>query len=134
MYESRPNLIIGFHGCDEDTCRKLLNEPDNIEISKKPYDWLGNGVYFWENNQERAYKWAVDKQNRGQLKKATVIGAIINLGYCFDLLDSKYIQTLSVYHELMTNDYKTSGKPLPRNKNVPGTIGRIKFYGFWIVL
>jgi hypothetical protein len=120
MYDVRPNLIIGFHGCDQEVCDKLLNASDDIQISRKPYDWLGNGIYFWENNHERAYLWALDKQKRGLLKKAAVIGAVINLGYCFDLLDSKYIQTLAAYYALMTDDYKLSNKVLPQNKNIRG--------------
>jgi hypothetical protein len=45
MYDLRPNTIIGFHGCElcpQQTCK----QPDQIEISSKPYDWLGNGFYF----------------------------------------------------------------------------------------
>jgi hypothetical protein len=121
MYDVRPNLIIGFHGCDQEVCDKLLRALHNIEISRKPYDWLGNGMYFWENNQERAYLWATEKQKRGLLKCPSVIGAVINLGYCFDLLDSKYIQTLAAYHGLMVNEYKRSNNPLSQNKHVSGT-------------
>ena len=80
MYDVKPNLIIGFHGCDADVCRELLNNPDNIKISKNPYDWLGYGMYFWENNYERAYQWAIDKQKRGTIKEPAVIGAFLQLG------------------------------------------------------
>jgi hypothetical protein len=43
MYDLRPNLIIGFHGCDIRVRDKLLNHPNEIVISQKPYDWLGEG-------------------------------------------------------------------------------------------
>jgi hypothetical protein len=46
MYDSRPNLIIGFHGCDDSVKQKLINSYDSIQISQKPYDWLGHGMYF----------------------------------------------------------------------------------------
>ncbi len=49
MYDVRPNLIIGFHGCDADVAYSLLNTPDTVKISREPYDWLGHGMYFWEN-------------------------------------------------------------------------------------
>jgi hypothetical protein len=68
MYDVRPNTLIGFHGCDLDTRNKLVNNPDYIEISKKPYDWLGHGMYFWENNYTRAMQWAEDKAAKGQRK------------------------------------------------------------------
>ena len=50
MYDTRPNLVIGFHGCDLSRRESLLNNSGPIEKSEKPYDWLGHGVYFWENN------------------------------------------------------------------------------------
>lgn len=43
LYSASPNLIIGFHGCDEETRDKLLTNPNEIKISKQPHDWLGNG-------------------------------------------------------------------------------------------
>ena len=46
MYSNRNNLIIGFHGCDKEVRDSLLNHPNKIQISEKPYDWLGHGIYF----------------------------------------------------------------------------------------
>ena len=73
MYDIRPNLIIGFHGCDADVRDKLINNPDTIVASKEPYDWLGHGMYFWENNYHRALQWAQDKYKRGKIKVPAVI-------------------------------------------------------------
>lgn len=67
MYNVKPNLIIGFHGCDAATRDNLLNHPNKIEISEKPYDWLGHGIYFWENNHDCALQWAKDKHKRGEI-------------------------------------------------------------------
>lgn len=64
MYNSRKNLIIGFHGCDEKIQTALLTGPNKIQVSDKPYDWLGHGIYFWENNYERALLWAKDKEKK----------------------------------------------------------------------
>lgn len=47
MYSSRSNLIIGFHGCDEEVGLQLLNNPKKIKISDKPFDWLGHGFYIF---------------------------------------------------------------------------------------
>ena len=79
MYNNRSNLIIGFHGCDKTVCDLLLTNPNNIQISKKPYDWLGHGIYFWENNYARALHWAKDKEKRGEIKEASVIVYYMNL-------------------------------------------------------
>jgi hypothetical protein len=118
MYDFRSNLIIGFHGCDETVSNALLNNPDEIKVSKQPFDWLGHGMYFWENNYERALEWANDKKQRGQIDKPAVIGAVINLGYCFDFLDAKHIRMLKPNHSVFIDRYKHSSMPLPRNRDV----------------
>ncbi|QDW23490.1 hypothetical protein [Pedobacter sp. KBS0701] len=58
MYDQRHNMIIGFHGCDESKANPLVNDPDTISFSKENYDWLGHGLYFWENNCDRALELA----------------------------------------------------------------------------
>jgi hypothetical protein len=118
MYNSRNNLIIGFHGCDEKVQNALLNYPNKIKVSDKPYDWLGHGIYFWENNFDRALQWAKDKEKKGEINKASVIGAVISLDYCLDLTDTNFINLLTSYFDLMQDEYKQIGKELPKNKNI----------------
>ena len=118
MYSIRPNLIIGFHGCDEETCQSLLNHPNELIYSEKPYDWLGHGLYFWKNNQERALLWAQDKNKRGEIKTPSVIGAVLHLGYCLDLLDSNYINMLKEYYRVMEAEYRILNKEIPQNKDL----------------
>ena len=55
LYSRRANLVIGFHGCDRSVVEKVIRTND--------YDWLGSGIYFWENNEERAWQWAVTTQH-----------------------------------------------------------------------
>lgn len=118
MYDVKPSLIIGFHGCDADVCKEILNNPDNIRITKNPYDWLGHGMYFWENNYERAWQWAADKKRRGQIKEPAVIGAFLQPGYCCDLLDSRYIRMLAATHKMIVEKYSKLGMVLPKNRDL----------------
>ena len=118
MYSIRPNLVLGFHGCDAETCNSLLNNPNEIVYSEKPYDWLGHGMYFWENNYDRAMLWAEDKKSRSEIKNPTVIGAILQLGYCLDLLDTSFINLLQAYFETMKSEYKVLNKEIPKNKDI----------------
>ena len=119
MYDVKPSLIIGFHGCELETRDAILNNPDVIKIGKRAYDWLGHGMYFWENNYDRALQWAEDKKKRGAIKSPSVIGALLNLGYCCDLLDTRHVQTAKNYFEIMAASYQALGKPLPKNKDLP---------------
>jgi len=118
MYDVKPNLVIGFHGCERAIRDQLLNKPNEIIYSRQPYDWLGHGMYFWENNYTRALQWAEDKMKRGAIKIPALIGAVIYLGYCCDLLDAKYIQRLKNHYKAMTEMYRASEKEMPQNKDL----------------
>ncbi|MDN3583681.1 hypothetical protein [Mucilaginibacter flavus] len=115
MYDVRPNILIGFHGCDVSVANKLINQPDDIKISTEDYDWLGHGLYFWENNAVRAMEWAQQKKSRGKIANPTVIGAVIQLGQCCDFLDSKFIRMIQYYYSIMEEEYKNAGMKLPEN-------------------
>ena len=118
MYEVKPNLVIGFHGCDRSVRDSLLMNPKDYQISQKPFDWLGHGLYFWENNYDRAFEWATQKKYRGGIKEPAVVGAVLSLGHCCDFLDKRFIETLAFYFSYMKPWYMVLGKQLPQNKDL----------------
>jgi len=122
MYNTRPGLIIGFHGCDKSRQQQLLADSSSIPISEDPFDWLGHGMYFWENNADRALEWAQTKQKKGSLKEAAVLGAVIDLGHCCDLLDSAFIKMVATYYSLMELELKEVGKALPVNRDIKSDV------------
>ncbi len=94
MYSKRSGLILGFHGCDKSVRDKVVCERGELlRPSDNDYDRLGSGTYFWENNYDRALEFAwFLKENPPHNKKQkivepSVVGVIIDLGFCFDLLD-----------------------------------------------
>ena len=50
IYLDRPNLYIGFHGCEKNVGIDLILHPNRIHMSAHDYEWLGHGFYVWENN------------------------------------------------------------------------------------
>lgn len=72
MYSKLPNLVLGFHGCDEGTFDKVVRHGSELRPSTNDHDWLGNGVYFWEQNLERARSWAREQARRGAIERPTV--------------------------------------------------------------
>lgn len=64
MYSKRSNLVIGFHGCDESVANSIITGKTYMSKSSNDYDWLGNGIYFWENNLTRAYEFASEQRER----------------------------------------------------------------------
>lgn len=118
MYRGKSNLVLGFHGCDLAVMNQLLTDPDVLVRSERPFDWLGHGMYFWENNLERADEWAKDKKKRHQIQNPTVIGAVIDLRYCLDFTESWATQLLSKYFEVMDSEYQLMNLQLPQNKDI----------------
>ena len=68
MYTSRTGLILGFHGTDESIVTSVLNGEKDLEPSNNSYDWLGNGIYFWDNSPSRALAWAEELSKRKNSK------------------------------------------------------------------
>ena len=109
LYSTLSNMIIGFHGCDKTTHDELLYNHASLKASRNNYDWLGNGIYFWEQNLERAWEWAKSgvKNPKSHIKEPAVIGAVIDLGFCLNLLDSNYTSLLKdQYIYLYSNQLK----------------------------
>lgn len=86
-------LVIAYHGYDLATRDKVVSGKEHLKKSEKDYDWLGHGIYFWEHGHDRALRWA--KQRKGNsVKSPSVVGALIQLGNCFDLLDTTLLYTI----------------------------------------
>lgn len=115
MYAKLPNLVIGFHGCSEQTFDDVIRKGIPLKSSKNDYDWLGSGIYFWEQNYERAKEWAVEQAARKDGYKPAVIGAVIDLGNCLNLTDSKYIELLEEEYKLLREDMELTGQMMPQN-------------------
>jgi hypothetical protein len=77
-----PHSIIGFHSCDKEVGLKVLNGKADLFSSKNKWDWLGEGIYFWEQNPGRALEYGTESSEKKQFNKKPiktpfVLGAII---------------------------------------------------------
>lgn len=120
MYRSRGNLTLAFHGCDESIRDQIVNHQKTFKLSDNKYDWLGNGMYFWENNSQRALEWAEytkdhPQNNKHHITKPAVLGAIVSLGYCLDLLDSDYLSELKTAYDTLATIRAQEGKEIEQN-------------------
>lgn len=127
MYGNLPNLVLAFHGCDETTYRNVIYNKESLIPSHNPYDWLGNGIYFWENSLSRAEEWAetyckrYNKSHPDNIpKKPAVIGAVIALGHCLNLTDYGSSKILKAGYEILSYELSLIGEKMPVNKNVNG--------------
>ena len=121
MYSTRSNLILAFHGCDKKLRDAVSSGATNLIQSSNDYDWLGHGVYFCENSHKRALEFAtLLKKNPSKAKvkinTPSVLGAVICLGNCLDLIESESLQLLKEGYEILHDTSQKTGFPLPQNK------------------
>jgi len=112
MYSKLPNLVIGFHGCNQEAYENVIYHHQALKASENTYDWLGHGIYFWEQNLERAKVWATRRYG----KDAAVVGAVIDLGNCLNLTDSTSSKYLKTGYKVLKYRCEISGAELPQNR------------------
>ena len=113
MYDYRDyhRTIIAYHGTTEAEADRLVDgEP--FKPSDKDYEWLGNGIYFWEYAPRQAWWWT--KEQRKHTNPA-VVGAIIRLGNCLDLLDPENVRSLKRAHDDILPRWERVGIKAPKN-------------------
>jgi hypothetical protein len=121
------NFVVGYHGTDEQVVEDLLAQRTKLEPSPRGYDWLGDGIYFWEDDPDRAMWWAERtheesvKANQGpfrlpvKIEKPAVVGATIYLGECLNLAyEDNQLLMNDVYHEVAFR-YDRQNFSLPTN-------------------
>jgi hypothetical protein len=106
--------IVAYHGCDTEVAERLLRG-DPFKKSQNDYDWLGEGIYFWEYGADRALKFARDQQRRGKITTPAIVGALLQLGRCFDLMDTRFTEELSDAFETLRKVHDRNRQPLPTN-------------------
>jgi hypothetical protein len=117
--------VIGYHGTDRDTAEGLV-KGDPFALSDNEYDWLGRGAYFWQDAPQRAWVWAEEKVRKAaeatRHNEPAVVGALLHLESCFDLLDPPMLDELRKEADAVRQMFKDAGKAVPQNSG-----GRMRF-------
>lgn len=116
---SYQRTIFGFHGCDRRVADSVLAGKAKLTASSNAYDWLGTGIYFWEHGPARAREWAKAQARRkgSKIKRPAVLGAVIQLGNCFDLLDVRLTTELATVARVLSHELAAQGRSLPENES-----------------
>ena len=114
-------LLLGYHGCDREVGEQILGEGGHLRASENDYDWLGSGIYFWEDNPRRALDWAEfvrehPKFSRARIRNPFVIGAVIDPGNCLDLLETDSIRIVEETYRRLAAVLSAAGAPMPKNQ------------------
>lgn len=108
-------MVTAYHGCDQSVVDSVLAGGE-LNRSENDYDWLGAGIYFWEQGPARAFEWAVFMKKRGRVERPAVLGAVIQLGNCLDLLDVAMTRRLQEIYPSFEEGLPKAGRGRPINK------------------
>jgi hypothetical protein len=90
--------VFGYHGTTRSAAESIVANPLLFQSSTGEGDWLGQGVYFFENSFRKGTEWAmrtVDKRaTSGGAEAPAVLGCEIDLSNCLDLCDPRHSEDL----------------------------------------
>jgi hypothetical protein len=118
--------VVGFHGTTAKVADALVaGEP--FVASDSINEWLGRGVYFWEYAPKQAWWWA----KRLRYPNPAVVGAMIRLGNCFDLLDSRNVEALRKAKDGMIKMMRREKIEIPKNRRIYKSLDCAVFNSFY---
>ena len=112
------SLVIGYHGCDRKVAEQVVAGRDDLKPSQNAWDWLGHGIYFWEDSHNRALRWANEEARRrgSKIKSPVVLGAVIDLGNCLNLSDTDALALVKSAHQTYAELCAKSGAAKLQNR------------------
>jgi len=112
------SLVIGYHGCDRKVVKRVVAGKDELKPSQNAWDWLGHGIYFWEDSYGRALRWAKEeaKQRGSKIRSPAVLGAVIDLGNCLNLSDTNALALVKSAHRTYDELCAMSGVTMLKNR------------------
>ena len=105
-----PTLVTGYHGCHVDTANDIISGA-RFRPSENGYDWLGAGIYFWEDGPSRATEWARNRFGDA----GAVVQATITLGHCLNLLDTTHFDRMEQSYQGILQTFQRLRLILPKN-------------------
>jgi len=111
-------IVIGYHGCDKKVAMAVVTRQVQLVPSKNKYDWLGHGLYYWEDDPERALRWAIERGEAGthKISDPAVLGAVIDLTNGLNLVHTEAYALVKEAFSALELACKAAGQPLPKNR------------------
>ncbi|MFB2878756.1 hypothetical protein [Floridanema aerugineum] len=100
--------VYGYHGTSAEAAEGIIQQGFNV--SSNDYDWLGTGVYFFQDAPVRAWEWA----NQQHPTNPAVIRSTIRLEDCIDLVDISWSSQIAAAYNLYLSKCQEANQPLPR--------------------
>lgn len=116
LHQRHPSFVMGFHGTEQAKVEGVVaGHTQHLRRSEGSHEWLGHGIYFWENDPQRGLEWAESGNAKKKIKQPAVVGAIIDLGRCLDLTTRTGLDEIASAYAALRDSYTALGKALPGN-------------------
>ena len=121
------SLAIGYHGCDRNLALRIVAGETELKPSENAWDWLGHGIYLWEDSPARALRWAEAEAGRAasKINSPAVLGAVVDLGNCLNLADTEALTLVKDAHQTYLKICATSGFSPAENRGADLQIRRL---------
>lgn len=103
--------VNGYHGTTRASGQVILRQ--GFRASSNDYDWLGDGVYFFQDAPARARQWAVSQHGT----EAAVVRSVIGLEDCMDLVDVSWAKVLPEMYNAFLGQLKRANLPIPQQSS-----------------
>jgi hypothetical protein len=101
--------VYGYHGTSMERAVAIVEA--GFKPSNNEYDWLGRGIYFWQDAPKRAWQWA---QSNHPDNPAVVKSRLRLDRSCLDLLDIGYSPLLKTMYNGFITSYAQQNLTLPQ--------------------
>lgn len=123
MSGSAGRLVVAHHGCDRKVRDALLGGTADLKPSNNPYDWLGPGIYFFEDDWKRALYFAQTaaenperKYTAKPIEEPAVVGVILRVERWLDMATQEGIDEFLIAHRSLELVIQAKGRKMPINK------------------
>lgn len=104
------SAVVGYHGTSRAQLPRLL--AGDIDLRTRSYDWLGAGLYFWQDMPWRAQEWADERYGTD----AAVVVSRISLDRCVDLLNPHWQRVVAEADRQYVEDCYLADRQPPSNR------------------
>jgi hypothetical protein len=108
MREGRMDKIHrlrGYHATTPECAAEILSR--GFKLSDHSYEWLGKGIYFFQDTKDYARYWARNERKEGLLAEPAIIGAEINYERFLDLVEHQHLLKLKKFYERLEKSART---------------------------
>lgn len=117
-------VIVAYHGCDITTRDDLVTgKIKSLKPSENPYDWLGDGIYFYESDRDRAMQYASYSAEHCELHLTAkaigtpaVVGAVLDVSRWLDITTQPGIQHFKAALKTLETGLAQKNAALPENR------------------